>query len=286
MYSKESFIGIIQKHLNSDEAVLPVFNTPVHRIQQEIAKEEPNLDDIEKLIARDPALTGQVLRAANSAFYEGLTKVSTVHNALIRLGTGELLMLLMQREDHGFIDSFCGDLMEKLWQHSLGCAIGSYWLARQCGLDASAHEAYIAGLLHDVGKLLLITVVENITRSGKKKMRPSNQLLHEVMENFHAEHGFLLLKNWNFPESYCKVVHEHHYEEVDPNDTLLIMVRLVDKACNKLGIGLSKDPSIILAATPEASLLGLSEVFLAELEITIEDTMLSPKRGNPIPKSV
>ena len=279
MNSEESFIGIIQKHINSDEAVLPVFNSPVHRIQQEIAKEEPNLDDIEKLIAGDPALTVQVLRAANSAFFEGLTKVSTVRNALIRLGTGELSLLLMQRDDAGFIDSFCSDLMEKLWRHSLGCAIGSYWLAKQCGLEAIAHEAYIAGLLHDVGKLLLIAVVENITRSGKKKMRPSNQLLHEVMENFHAEHGSLLLKNWNLPETYCKVAHEHHYDEVDPNDTLLLIVRLVDKACNRLGTGLNKDPSIILAATPEANLLGLSEVFLAELEITLEDAMLLPKSG-------
>jgi hypothetical protein len=59
-----------------------------------------------------------------------------------------------------------------------------------------------------------------------------------------------------------------------PNDTLLIIVRLANKACNKLGIGLSKDPSIILAATPEASLLGLSEVFLAELEIILEDSMI------------
>jgi HD-like signal output (HDOD) protein len=277
MNSKESFVGIIQKHINSDEAVLPVFNTPIQRIQQEIAKEEPNLDDIEKLISGDPALTVQVLRAANSAFFEGLTKVSTVRNALIRLGTGELLMLLMQRDDAGFIDSFCSDLMEKLWRHSLGCAIGSYWLARQCGLGAIAHEAYVAGLLHDVGKLLLITVVENITRSGKKKMRPSNELLHEVMENFHAEHGFLLLKNWNLPESYCKIAQEHHYEDIDSNDTLLAIVRLVNKACNKLGTGLYQDSSIILAATPEANLLGLSEVFLAELEITLEDAMMLPK---------
>jgi len=254
--------------------VLPIFDTSVQRIQKEIAKEDPDLRTIEMLIGRDPALTGQVLKAANSAFYEGLTKVSTVHNAIIRLGTGELLLLLLQHDDVGFIDSFCGSLIEKLWRHSMGCAIGTHWLAKQCGFDALAHEAYIAGLLHDVGKLLLITVVENITRSGKKKLRPSNELLHEVLDSFHAEHGYLLLKSWNFPESFCKVAHEHHYEDVDPNDILLIIVRLANKACKKLGIGLSKDPSIILAATPEANLLGLPEVFLAELEIMLEGYMI------------
>lgn len=205
---------------------------------------------------------------------------STVHNAIIRIGTGELLLLLLQHDDVGFIDSFCGSLTEKLWRHSMGCAVGTHWLAKQCGFDALAHEAYIAGLLHDVGKLLLITVVENITRSGKKKLRPSNELLCEVMDNFHAEHGYLLLKSWNLPESFCKVAQEHHYEDVDPNDILLIIVRLANKACNKLGIGLSKDPSIILAATPEANLLGLSEVLLAELEIILEDSMTMILQGD------
>ncbi len=274
MRPKESFLDIIQEHLQSDETVLPIFDASVQRIQKEVAKENPDLRTIAMLIGQDPALTVQVLKAANSAFYEGLTKISTIRNAIIRLGTGELLLLLLQHDDVGFLDAFCGSLIKKLWLHSMGCAIGTHWLAKQCGFEALAHEAYIAGLLHDVGKLLLITVVENITRSGKKKLRPSNELLYEVMENFHAEHGYLLLKSWNIPESFCKVVHEHHYEDVDPNDILLIIVSLANKACNKLGIGLSKDPSIILAATPEASLLGLSEVFLAKLEIILEDAMI------------
>lgn len=273
MRPKESFLNIIKEHLTGDETVLPIFDTSVQRIQKEIAKEDPDLRVIETLIGRDPALTSQVLKAANSAFFEGLTKVSTLHNAVIRLGIGEILLILLQHDNLGFIDSFCGSLIEKLWRHSMGCAIGARWLAKQCGFDALAHEAYIAGLLHDVGKLLLITVVESITRSGKKKLRPSDVLLDEVLESFHAEHGHLLLQNWNLPESYCKVAREHHYEDVDPNDTLLIIVRLANKACNKLGISLAKDTSIILAATPEANLLGLSEIFLAELEITIEDSL-------------
>lgn len=286
MRPKESFLDIIEEHLNSDETMLPIFDTSVQQIQKEIAKQEPDLGVIETLISRDPAITGQVLRAANSAFYEGLTKVSTIRNAIIRLGTGELLLFLLQHDDVGFIDSFCSSLMEQLWRHSMGCAMGSYWLAKQCGFVDLAQEAYIAGLLHDVGKLLLITVVEKITRSGKKKLRPSNELLHEVMDNFHPEHGYLLLKNWNLSQSFCKVAREHQLEDVDPNDTLLITVRLANKACNKLGIGLSKDPSIILAATPEASLLGLSEVFLAELEITLEDAQISPNALDmPILKS-
>jgi HD-like signal output (HDOD) protein len=164
--------------------------------------------------------------------------------------------------------------MEMLWQHAMGCAIGSQWLAKQLHFDLLRNEAYTAGLLHDIGKVLIVTVVETLVQSGKAKLRPSNELLNEVIENFHSEYGYLLLKNWNLPSSYCLVAKAHHLDEIDPNDILLIMVRLVNHTCNKLGIGLKKDPSIILAATQEASLLGVSEVLLAQLEITLEDALI------------
>jgi HD-like signal output (HDOD) protein len=128
-------------------------------------------------------------------------------------------------------------------------------------------------LLHDIGKLFLIKVVEMINLSEKITIKPSAELLNEVMKNFHSERGYSLLKNWNLPEIYCDIARDHHSEEFDSNDILMAIVRLVNKTCNKLGIGLNKDTSLVLAATPEAHVLGLSELFLAKLEITIEDSM-------------
>lgn len=274
MPPKESFLDIIHEHLNSSETLLPVFNHPDGNIQNKILQEAPDLRAIAKLITGDTAFTFHVLKAANSNFFKGLTKVSTIQNAIIRIGTGEISKIvstLLEPNNLIIKDPFCGGMIQKLWQHSLGCAIGTRWLAKQCGFNTLADEAFIAGLLHDIGKLLLITVVENLLRSDRSDHRPSDILLNEVMENFHAEHGCLLMENWNFPETYCKVAREHHTGDADPNDTLMLMVRLVNKACNKLGIGLHEDRSIILAATPEASILGLSEIFLAKLEITLED---------------
>jgi HD-like signal output (HDOD) protein len=94
---------------------------------------------------------------------------------------------------------------------------------------------------------------------------------HDLLRISDTEQGYLLLKGWNIPETYCLVAGEHHAEEFDSNNDLLVIVRPVDQACNKMGIGLLEDPSIALAATPEANLLGLSEVVLAELEIKLED---------------
>ena len=113
---------------------------------------------IEKLIASDPALTSQVLRLANSAFYKGLTKISTIRNAMIRIGITEIaniVSLVTHQKNFHSKDAVVREILGKLWAHSVGCAIGSQWLATKRSLRDLCHEAFIAGLLHDVGETVL-----------------------------------------------------------------------------------------------------------------------------------
>lgn len=276
MQHDRSFLDIINDYQESDEILLPVLDEIALNIQQEVTKNDTDINRIESLICNDPSLTSQVLKTANSTFYKGLSKISTVLNAIIRLGAGEIsniVTFVTQKKNFYSKDPFCRDIMEELWRHSAACAVGAQWIAKESHSKAFLHEAFTAGLLHDIGKLFLIKVAELINLSEKTTIKPSKELLNEVMDNFHTERGYSLLKNWNLPEIYCNIARDHHSEEFDSNDILLVMVRLVNKACNKLGIGLDKDSSIVLAATPEANILGLSELSLAKLEITIEDSM-------------
>jgi HD-like signal output (HDOD) protein len=272
----QSFMEIVSESLASEKTVLLHFDRNSMNIQQEIARSDPDVNHIEKLIASDQALTGQVLRTANSGFYIGLSKVSTIHDAIVRLGIKEvadLVTLVTHRESFRAKDPAMRKIMEKLWRHSVGCAVASRWLAKRCGFRELSSEAFIAGLLHDVGKLFLLTVIESIKKMKKTDLDPSAQLLEEVMNTMHMEQGYLLMKNWNLPESFCEVARDHHLEEIDPHKSLLVLVRVANHACNKMGIGMKEDPSISLAATTEAHQLGLSEVLAAELEIKIEDAM-------------
>ena len=158
MHQDSSFIDIVDKHLASSDTRLPVFNTTALRIQEEIAKEEPDLRLIEKLIVSDQSLTAQVLSVSNSSFYKGLQQVSTVRSAIVRLGIKEvsnIIMLVTHENNFRSRDSFVHGIMRKLWRHSVGCAMGSNWLSKRCGLHAMAHEAFFAGLLHDVGMLFI-----------------------------------------------------------------------------------------------------------------------------------
>ena len=276
MSEEKGLLEIVNEFLRSGKAELPAYDLTCQRIRQEIGKDDPNIKDVEKMIICDQALTAQVLRVANSAFYSGLKKISTVRDAMIRLGTNEIaniVTIITQGKNYQAKDPFVAGLMEKLWQHSVACAAGAQWLAQLANLRCLLNEAFFAGLLHDVGKLFLLTVIENLKVSGKLNFPLNEDVVNQTLTDLHTESGHSLLKNWNLPEIYSGVVRDHHAEKFDANDDLLVIVRLVDQACLKNGLGLRHDPSIVLAAVPEAGTLGLSEVTIAELEIKLEDSL-------------
>jgi len=126
-------------------------------------------------------------------------------------------------------------------------------------------------MLHDIGKLALLKVIEDIFRNKEAKYVFSEALTIEILDRMHEEVGYRLMKSWNLPEAYSSIAVNHHKDEINGNDILLILVRLADKACKKAGKSLCPDPTISLVSLPEVYFLGIKEMALAELEIMIED---------------
>jgi HD-like signal output (HDOD) protein len=275
MEAPRSLVEMIKNYAVAEKIKLPAFNATALRIQREVAKEEPDSRLIEKLIVSDQSFTGELLRVSNSSFYKGLTQVATVRDAIIRLGTKEvsnIVTLVAVQHNFQSKNPAVNQIMRKLWRHSVGCAIGASWLAKQTGFETLSHETFIAGLLHDVGKLYILKVMDDMLATGEILKAPSDTVTNEVIENLHTDQGFSLLHHWNLPEKYCRVARDHHLSEIDCSDMVLILVRLANQMCHKMGIGLRTDSSIVLNATPEATQLKLSEVDLAQLEVRLEDS--------------
>lgn len=275
MGSAPSFIEIVENRIAGNSVRLPVFNTTAARVQQEIGREEPDLRLIEKLIVSDQALTAEVLRFSNSSFYKGLTQVSTVRNAIVRLGINEvsnIVTMVAHENQFRSRDPFLNGVMRKLWCHALATAMAAHWLARHCGLHGIAHETFFAGLLHDVGKLFILTVIDDLEQSGEISVKPPVSLLMEAMDDLHTTHGYALMRHWNLPEKYSRVVRDHHAASLEVDNYLVLTVRLANLTCHKMGIGLRQDPALVLAATAEASELHLTEIDIAKLEIMLEDS--------------
>jgi len=274
MNEAKSFIEILKEHVSSDKAQLPAFNRTGLAIQQEMTKPDPDMQIIEKQILRDPALSGQLLKVANSSFYRGMIEVTTVRNAMVRLGLAEvsnLVTLLTQKQSFTAQDPFIQGYMDQLWIHSVACALGAKWIAKECRMPSKMNEAFFAGLLHDIGKAFLLMAIADLKKNGQLDENAPQSFIEEVLDTLHQNLGAQLLRSWNLPQIYCTVAEHHHDESMDDQDIILPMVSLANKVLAKAGIGIMHTPDIDLATSPEAIQLDLSEIKVAELELTVED---------------
>ncbi len=275
--SKElSFLEVIKQYIEAGNIVLPVLSSAAMNVQMELTKKEPEMRVLENLISKDQSLSSQVLQTANSAFYRGLAEIMTIKAAIVRLGmqeVGNIALMAATRNKFRSKNKGLNFVMHKLWQHSVGCALGVQWLAKRCKLDEFGNRAFFAGLFHDVGKLFILMVIDQM-KEKNPNLPITQALLMDAMAALHTQQGYNLMKQWNLPDEYCVITRDHHNRDLDSKNLLLLLVRLNDMICLKLGIGLTKDPSLILPATEEAHLLNISEIDIAELEIFLEDTAL------------
>lgn len=262
--------------MESDKVTLPPFNKTALRVQQEIQKQDVHIGKIEKLIIADPAMASQVLKVANSAFFRGLSKVMTIRDAIVRMGMDEItrmVLILSQRQLYETKDLFIKNYRNLLWQHALVCALTSQWAAREAGFEDLTQEVFFASLMHDIGKLFLITVVEKIKTAKDVPFVPSKSVINEIIKSQHTEQGYKLLKKWNIPEKYCQVVREHHNDKFDTNNVPLVILRLVNKTARKVGVSIEKEGEDTVNIAAEANFLGFSEIKLAQLELQLEDSL-------------
>lgn len=271
------FIEVIKEQLASETLNLPMFHPIAVKLQGVLAAKDFTIEQVVGLIIKDQSLTSQILRLANSPFFSGLAKVATITEAVVRLGSREIANVAMLASQETNYNSFSVPELKShsqlLWRHAIGCAIGTRWLSEKTGYKQLAQEAFIAGLLHDIGNLLILKVLEGMLLSEPEGKGVSRELTTEIMTAMHTESGYELMLKWNLPEIYCTIVRDHHREQIDTNNVLLSLVRLVDNTCRKLGLGCPAEPHLMLAATFEAQGMGIKEIMLAELEIMIEDAM-------------
>jgi len=274
MKTEKPIIELIKEHLAGDLHGLPVFHSVAVQLQQMLASRDVHLNRVMEMISEDQSLASQLLKVANSPFYAGLSEIATIKDAVIRLGAQEvanLAMMASQFELYHSGNAILNRKMQELWGHSLACATGAKWLAMKSGYTGLAAESFMGGLLHDIGQLALLKVLDDIDRRKESSAVFTEHLIAEILTRMHEEVGYRLMKDWCLPDIYCTIAINHHKPEFDVNDILLIIVRLANMTCTKVGKSLHPDPSVSVFATPEAHYLGVKEITLAELEIIVED---------------
>lgn len=273
----------MRKLLASQPIELPVFHPVALKLQRMLTDSDFTVDSVAIVANEDPALASQMLKMANSPMYMGRTRVATIREVVIRLGAQQVINIAIavsQAAAHASADPLLNRFMKSLWQHSHGAALGARWLTQSCGMRGAVDESYLAALLHDIGKLYLLKAVERLRGAGVIESL-DDELICSIFDEMHVEQGLRLVQHWNFPAMYCDVIRFHHSAEWDRINKMLAVVRLVNLACRRVGLGLRHEPDLDLMATEEVEILDLEESRVAELLVFLDAVRIAEGEACP-----
>lgn len=200
---------------------------------------------VAEIISKDVILAGRILRIANSAFFGFPRRIKSMHDAIVILGFDTVKNLVIAATIHKFNNkhrvSGYGVKSGELWRHSIGCALCSQMIAQEIGQDVD--EAFIAGLMHDVGKVALDYLMVEESKKVlelviEKNMSFSNAEM-SVLGYDHSQIGTKISIKWNLPKSIVSAIEYHHKPlALKKNPELAAIVRLSDAICLMYGVGI------------------------------------------------
>jgi len=186
-----------------------------HRINEAINHPRASMKDIGKIISDDTGLTVRLLRLVNSAFYGFPSKIETITQALVIIGTKQLRDLALATSIVSLFKGIPKDLvnMDSFWRHSIVSGIVAKILATY-RRETNIERFLIAGMLHDVGRLILYKKMGDQAREALYECQTTGALLFtmetKIMGFDHAALGRRLLNLWNLPLSLEEAVAYHH----------------------------------------------------------------------------
>ncbi|MBR0095017.1 MAG: HDOD domain-containing protein, partial [Synergistaceae bacterium] len=201
---------------------------------------------------RDEGLVLRILKLANSAAYGMTRNISNISEAIALLGYKSVSNIILAATVYSAMDKgLSGYALDRgeLWRHSLMVAYTSRYLAKITG-KVGTEDAYVGGLLHDIGKVILNDYVRFgygiIVKMVEEKHIPFTEAELRVLGFDHAMIGEILVERWDMPEAYRVAVAYHHKPNELPEDKkefqpLLDVVTVSNTICLMLGIGLGAD---------------------------------------------
>jgi putative nucleotidyltransferase with HDIG domain len=227
---------------------------------------DPNVAarDFVALIEQDQQLAARLLKIANSPVYAGPFQVSSIQRAVVVVGMNTLrdLVFSVALGEKIFRSKRFAEPMARVWQHSLATALIAQEIAKARQLNVE--NAFLAGLLHDIGKPLLLETLEQAAKELHALDDCTEAFIDEVLRDYHPAVGGLMAKAWRFSEPLYEAIRHHHAIAEAPNErTLVALVHVANLFAHALGIAsysLETPPDLL--AEP-----GLRELALQDADI-------------------
>jgi len=234
-------IDKISKQLERNEIKLPLLPNIVAKVFEVTSDPNSSARDIAKLVMTDQTLTVKIMDIANSAYFSCGEKISSLHHAVARLGFGTITNLIVTAalDSQFHTRGHYSTLEANLWEHSLLTSFIAKDIAEKVRMDGE--EAYLAALIHDIGKTILISMVNDAVKKVVKNARPPHHRVEALLTKFHGYVGFLAAKKWKMSKRVCEAIYLHHrFEFSKENRDLVALISLSNKLAN-LPANLSDD---------------------------------------------
>ncbi len=195
---------------------LPTLPSMLNTINNMILNPRTSAKEVGQLISSDPSLTAKVLKVVNSSFYGFPNRITTITHAIVILGFNTIKSIVLSST---IFDIFRKDAKSggfdraEFWKHSIGCGAAAKVLGRRLGYP-TLEELFIAGLLHDTGKVVLDQFLHDPFAEAVARARDRGTLLMdqeaEILGVTHAEVGAWLFEKWSLSRGLVETTRCHH----------------------------------------------------------------------------
>lgn len=244
------------------EAVLSL--PPLPQAAQRILRlaRDPNFDfrQLVDVISTDQTLTARVLRAANSALYGTPREIQTLRQAMVLLGRDAIIQLVLSVSVLNMKTAYKGSKTidrNAFWRHSMAVGVAARRLATDYVDGVDPEQAFIAGLMHDIGKLVMIEHFGeryvSLFDTAQQGARPLHHIEQEVLDVDHAVVGQALCEHWRLSTPLAQAVTGHHDVDADALGLLPPLVRTSNALVKTVGLGQSGNRFVMRIGRPLAS---------------------------------
>jgi putative nucleotidyltransferase with HDIG domain len=233
-----------------------------------------------KLIEKDPQISARIIGLANTPLFGASKRVSSIQDASMLLGltrvksvaVGIAVMSTLTKHPSGLLD------IQRLWLHSLGVALGMRALSRAMPSRTRPleDEIFLAGLLHDIGFMVLNYLDTELSDKLQRKLsaepdRPIFEVENEVIEVGHSALGAELARHWDLPERIVAVLRYHHMpdaEEAAAGQPLVALLHLAERLLPNFGID---EPVVVNIDEEDWLSLGIDPARAEELTAIVQE---------------
>lgn len=275
----EQAVENLKKRIQHSLADLPPMPQVVMKALKIISSPTGSMGELSRILETDQSIASTILRLVNSAYYGRREKISSINRACILLGQQALRDMIISAGSSNFLERTLkgyGFKSGELWQHSIATALCSRIIAKKKIPDL-ANDAYTAGLLHDIGKIILDKyVMEKKAAFDEFLENEVNSILDAEKHIFgfdHADIAFDICKNWNIPENIAISIKNHHCPSASQGSELAYIVHAADYVAKLSGLGYASDDIMAELEEGTTDLIGLNHKALGNLVLEVIESV-------------